>query len=116
MHGIFNYITKILILQSSFKIVMLILYSRNLIISPTSASYCNSKKFAIRLVVGAWCLLAFVLVTAYQSVLVSFIMSSGIEPPLVKSLSDLLSKPNVHVSVEKGKGIDNSLMVIAFFI
>ena len=111
MHGIFNYITKILILQSSFKIVMLILYSRNLIISPTSASYCNSKKFAIRLVVGAWCLLAFVLVTAYQSVLISYIVTPVMQPPLANSIAELANNKDAQVVVEKGFVADTSITV-----
>ena len=75
---------------------------------------CTSKKLMIRLIIGAWCLLAFVLVTAYQSVLVSFIMAPGIEPPLIKSLSDLVVKEHIHISVDKGKAFDMFLSVTFF--
>ena len=80
----------------------------------TAGTMCTSKKLMIRLIIGAWCLLAFVLVTAYQSVLVSFIMAPGIEPPLIKSLSDLVVKEHIHISVDKGKAFDMFLSVTFF--
>jgi hypothetical protein len=66
---------------------------------------------AIRLVAGSWCLLAFVFVTAYQSVLISYILAPGMEPPIVDSFSDLVNKTDVRLLVEKGLSIDSMLTV-----
>jgi hypothetical protein len=67
-------------------------------------------------VAGAWCLLAFVLVTAYQSVLTSYILAPGMQPPLVDSFADLANKTNIRFFVEKGLSIDPFLMVFSFFL
>ena len=65
-----------------------------------------SNKLALRLVGGAWCLLGFVLVTAYQSVLISFILTPVMEPPLVKSIVDVANKKDVRFLVEKGNAVE----------
>ena len=70
-----------------------------------------SRRLAIRLVAGSWCLLAFVFVTAYQSVLISYILAPGMEPPIVDSFSDLVNKTDVRLLVEKGLSIDSMLTV-----
>ena len=66
----------------------------------------RSKKTAVRLVAAAWCLLAFVLVTAYQSVLISYILTPVMQPPIVNSMNDLATKKEVQLVVDKGPGID----------
>ena len=65
-----------------------------------------SNKLDLRLVGGAWCLLGFVLVTAYQSVLISFILTPVMEPPLVNSLFDVANKKDVRFLVEKGNAVE----------
>jgi hypothetical protein len=70
-------------------------------------SFNAPRRLAIRLVAGSWCILAFVLVTAYQSVLISYILAPGMEPPIVDSFADLANKTNVRLLVEKGWSIDD---------
>jgi len=70
-----------------------------------------SRRLALRLVAGALCILAFVLVTAYQSVLISFILAPGMQPPIISSVTDLAKKPDVHLVVDKGMAIDVFLTV-----
>jgi hypothetical protein len=77
----------------------------------TGGSLIASRRLAIRLVAGSWCILAFVLVTAYQSLLISFILAPGIEPPIVDSFADLANKTNVRLLVEKGRSLDSLLTV-----
>ena len=64
--------------------------------------YLRSRRLALRVVAGAWCLLGFVLVTAYQSVLISYILTPVMQPPLVDSLADLANKSDVRMFVIKG--------------
>ena len=73
--------------------------------------FMRSRRLAIRLIAGSG-LLAFVFVTAYQSVLISYIMAPGVEPPIVDSFADLVNKTNVQLFVEKGLTIDSMLTVI----
>ena len=76
----------------------------------------SSNKLALRLVGGAWCLLGFVLVTAYQSVLISFILTQVMEPPLVNSLVDVANKKDVQIVVEKGNSMDMQITVEPHFL
>ena len=70
-----------------------------------------SKRLAPRLVAGAWSLLTFILITAYQTVLISYIMAPGMQPPIVDSFADLANKSDVRLIVEKGLSIDTLLTV-----
>ena len=54
--------------------------------------WCSSKKLAIRLAAGTWCLACFIIVTAYSSVLISFIVSPNLKP-IINSIEDI---PKVH--------------------
>ena len=56
----------------------------------------------MRVVAGSWCILGFVLVTAYQSVLISYILTPVMQPPLVDSLADLANKSDVRMFVIEG--------------
>ena len=68
-------------------------------------SECRDKRLAIRLIAGAWCLTCFVLVTSYNSVLISFVTSPN-AVPLITSMNDLINMSKVHLIVEKGMGHD----------
>lgn len=68
-------------------------------------------RLAVYFVLGSWYLGTFVLISAYNSVLVSYILGSNAEP-LVDSVTDLAGKPNVRLVVDEGKGIDIVLSVI----
>ena len=64
--------------------------------------YCPSRRLAIRIVAGAWCLTCFVLVTAYSSVLISFLTAPENYKPMVNSINDLALRPNIHLTLNKG--------------
>ena len=56
----------------------------------------------IRFLAGAWCLTGFVLITAYSSVLISFLTAPDPLKPIINSVNDLPKKPNIHFMVNKG--------------
>ncbi len=56
-------------------------------------------------VVGSWCLASFVLVCAYNSVLISYILGSNAEA-LVNSVQELADNPNVQLAIDKGFSVD----------
>ncbi|KAI9559876.1 hypothetical protein GHT06_013883 [Daphnia sinensis] len=63
------------------------------------------QRNAVYFVLGSWCLAAFVLVSAYNSVLISYVLGSNAKP-LASSATELVDKPNIHIVVEKGRAID----------
>lgn len=69
------------------------------------------KTLVIRLMTGAWCLSCFVLITAYSSVLISFLTAPDKLKPLINSIEDLPKFPNIKVSLVKGWGPDIWLQV-----
>jgi len=83
----------------------------NSILHKKGGGFIRSRRLAIRLIAGSWCLLAFVFVHAYQSVLISYILAPGMEPPIVDSFADLVNKTNVRLLVEKGLTIDSMFTV-----
>jgi hypothetical protein len=66
---------------------------------------CGSKNRVTIFVAGLWAVLCFVLANSYRSRLISFLTSSSQEP-LLDSIYDLPNKPNVHLVVEEGTGMD----------
>jgi hypothetical protein len=61
------------------------------------------RQLVVRFFVGCWCLSCFVIVTAYSSVLVSFLTApDNTFSPLVNSVNDLLNKTKIRVTVDKG--------------
>ncbi|KZS11624.1 Uncharacterized protein APZ42_023549 [Daphnia magna] len=56
-------------------------------------------------VVGSWCLGALVVVSAYNSLLTSYILGSNAEP-LVDSLADVAANSKVNLVVDKGLAVD----------
>ena len=67
--------------------------------------WCSSKKLAIRLAAGAWCLASFVIITAYSSVLISFIVSPNLKP-IIESIRDIPKVPGLQVVAIKGSSIE----------
>ena len=65
---------------------------------------------AVYFVVGSWCLGAFILGCAYNSLLISYILGSNAQP-LVDSAPELVQKSNVQLIVDKGRGTELFLMV-----
>jgi len=62
----------------------------------------NTRKLFIRFLTGAWCLTCFVLITAFSSVLVSFLTAPEPYKPIINSVNDLPIKRDVQVTVRKG--------------
>ncbi|XP_046648885.1 ionotropic receptor 93a-like [Daphnia pulicaria] len=64
-----------------------------------------SMRLPIRLVAGIWCLAAFVLSQAYNSTLITYVIAPN-NPPLINSVMDIISNPNIRLIVEKNMGLD----------
>ena len=70
--------------------------------SASSQALGRSRQLAILLLAGAWCLVCFVLVTAYSSVVISFLTAPETFKPIINSINDLPMKPEIRVTVNKG--------------
>ncbi|EFX79068.1 hypothetical protein DAPPUDRAFT_104768 [Daphnia pulex] len=68
-------------------------------------SYCPDKRLFVRCIASAWCLAAFVLVTSYNSLLISYVTTPNAEP-LIRSIQDLSNASRIHVVVNGGQGFD----------
>ena len=53
---------------------------------------CAGRWLSVRVLVGTWCLACFILITAYSSVLISFVISPNLKP-VITSVYDI---PKVH--------------------
>jgi len=60
--------------------------------------------------VATWCLATFVLVTAYNSLLTSYIMAPNPQL-LINSIDDLKTRPHIRVVTDKDRNADALLMV-----
>ena len=60
---------------------------------------------------GSWCLGALVLVCAYNSLLITYILGSNAYQ-LVDSIKNLVEKPDVKLVVDRGLGVDMVISVI----
>lgn len=72
---------------------------------------CPEERLTIRIIAGTWCLVCFVLVTSYNSVLISYVTSPNTEP-LITSIHDLTNTSHVNLVVDKGLGFDIVLSVV----
>ena len=72
--------------------------------------WCSSKKLAIRLAAGTWCLACFVVVTAYSSVLISFIVSPNLKP-IINSIYDIPKNPGLKVTAVEGSTLHRVMSV-----
>ena len=69
------------------------------------------KSLKIRIFAAAWCMTCFVLVSAYSSVLFSFVMLLHAEP-IINSLSDIPNNPaGVKLIMEQGGTLQMQLLV-----
>ena len=104
----------LLLASSSIKVIIISIYKEFIINCNTrinlAAENFMAKSLKMRLVGGAWCLVAFVLVTAYSSVLTSFITAPH-SLPLVETAEDVAQKPNVNPVTMKSYGADNIITV-----
>ena len=72
----------------------------------------RNHSLVIRLLTGTWCLAGFVLVTAYSSVLISFVTTpDSYYNALINSVYDIPKQPEVQLTVEYDKFIDILLRV-----
>jgi len=79
-----------------------------------TGGFCSSKKLAIRLAAGTWCLACFVIVTAYSSVLISFIISPNLKP-IINSIQDIPKVSGLRVVAVKGSSVDRIMSVKQLF-
>ena len=80
-----------------------------------SDGFCPSHKLAIRIVAGTWCLVCFVLITAYSSVLVSYIVAPNLKP-IIDAIEDMPNVPGLQMVTVKDSSIDNFFIVRIFTI
>ena len=71
----------------------------------TAAGTVFSLKLAIRIVFGAWCIATLVLTEAYDSLLISYITAPN-HQPLIKSIYELRTRPDVRLAVNKDFNMD----------
>jgi hypothetical protein len=74
----------------------------------------RDQKLTIRLLAGSWCVACFVLVTAYSSVLISFVTSPYYKP-LIRSVYDIPKNPNIKITVNRGWSPDLLFTVSAYY-
>ena len=70
---------------------------------------CPGRWLSIRVLAGAWCLSCFVLITAYSSVLISYIISPNLKP-VIDSVYDIPNVPGLQVVIEKDSTLYRSIM------
>jgi hypothetical protein len=61
----------------------------------------RDQKLTIRVLAGTWCVACFVLVTAYSSVLTSFVTSPYYKP-LIRSVHDIPKNPQIKITLNRG--------------
>lgn len=59
---------------------------------------------------GVWCLAAFVLVQAYTSTLITYIIAPSTQP-LIESIHDIANNPDIKILFEKDRGFDRLFFV-----
>lgn len=74
--------------------------------------YIKSNSTTVRLVIGSWCLLVLVLLNTYNGRLISYMTATGNARPLVNSVTDIVTDPNIKLVVNKGQGADVIFSVI----
>ncbi|EFX79069.1 hypothetical protein DAPPUDRAFT_245402 [Daphnia pulex] len=73
-------------------------------------AYCPDRRLFIRLIAITWCLAAFVLVSSYNSLLISYVTSPNAQP-LINSMADLPNS-SVEIVVDAGQAIDYVLSAL----
>ncbi|XP_059352665.1 glutamate receptor ionotropic, kainate 3-like [Daphnia carinata] len=71
--------------------------------------YLYGKFSSLYWVGGTWCIVAFVIVNAYNSTLISHVTLPN-APPLIKSIYDLRNRPDVHFVTDKNANVDAVLL------
>jgi hypothetical protein len=68
--------------------------------------YLSCKMTSVRIALGAWCLLTFVLLNVYNGVLTSYLLATQSAEPLINSMDDVVTMPNIKLVVHRGRGPD----------
>lgn len=76
-----------------------------------TGGYISNKITPIRLVIGSWCLLTLVLLNVYNGMLFSFVTTTPRATPLVNSVEDVATNPNVLLVLNKGLGAEATISV-----
>jgi hypothetical protein len=63
--------------------------------------YFQSNRLPLRVVAGSWCLIAVVLVYAYNSTLISYV-SLPTHQPIVNTFEDLAASKTLRVTTQRG--------------
>lgn len=66
---------------------------------------CTSNRLSFRFVAGAWSLTAFIFVQAYNSTLLTYVLTP-INNPLINSPYDIPERKDVHLLIKKGGSTD----------
>lgn len=73
----------------------------------------QNQTLTIRLLAATWCLACFVLITAFSSVLISFVTLPYYKP-LIDSIYDIPKNPQIKITVDRGLPMDSLFTVIRF--
>lgn len=76
--------------------------------------YWTWKNLPSRFVIGAWCLFAFVVVQAYQSTLITYVVAPKYSP-LAKNVYDVARNPEIQFLVQKNRAFDLVFSVRFYF-
>jgi ionotropic glutamate receptor len=76
---------------------------------------CESNRLSLRLVVGVWCLAAFVFVQAYMSTLITYVVTP-INFPLINSAYDIPGEKEVNVLIRKSGLVDYYFSASSLFL
>ena len=74
---------------------------------------CVSKSLLCRIVAGVWCLATFVLVQAYTSLLITYIIAPN-NSPLIESVHDLTKTSDIKLIIDIRSGFDDMISVTIF--
>ena len=74
------------------------------------AGYFSSQRLPLRMVAGAWCLIAVVIFYAYNSTLISYI-SLPIYDPIINNWEELAASKTLRVAAPKGGAFSPILLV-----
>ena len=75
-------------------------------------SYMATEVITVRLVIGSWCILTLVFFNVYNGTLISYVTAKQRSDPLVQSANDVIGNySQIHLLVDKGKGLDQILQV-----
>lgn len=109
-----QYTVQIILSQGMSNLEIKIKIAHNNLSSEKGGNYISGSKWKLRWAVGAWLLSAFVLITAYSSVLFSFILAPQFKP-LIRNIQELAERNDVSPVFVKGSAAERLVMVIYIY-